>query len=405
MLPRSSSVRSKVSPAMVRLPRGLYLTPAAAAGSRGAAPPGARAAACSRTGWPPAPPPPSPTNSASSRRKRGMSVAGKYGSYEALTLHQRPGVAPPAAVDRKPAALDERAGALDHGLALGRRQQLRERRRQRPGGEALEVLQHRRRHRLVAEVPDHRAQLGLDVEAEAVVDGVDGAVLAEQAVAALAVGVVGDQVEGADALEALVMLGALAQREVVLLEVGGDEALQRALAVRSLLAAHRERHHVPAEGLREVPGGQLAAEEAGRKVPEWPLAAAGLVDGERAGVVEPRLDQERGVAAPRQPALHGEVAAQEHVADARGRHHSLATTTWPLARGQTWPAGSFGSPHIGQVARPARTSVRARSTKAAAWARVIAKRAEAGSAAGGPPSSSSSTCSLAMTTTRSRSLS
>src|SRR5438445_351613 len=166
---------------------------------------------------------------------------------------------------------------------------------------------------------------------------VDGAVLAEQAVAALAVGVVGDQVEGADALEALVMLGALAQREVVLLEVGGDEALQRALAVRSLLAAHRERHHVPAEGLREVPGGQLAAEEAGRKVPEWPLAAAGLVDGERAGVVEPRLDQERGVAAPRQPALHGEVAAQEHLADARGRHHSLATT-WPLARGQTWPA-------------------------------------------------------------------
>src|SRR5438094_648476 len=145
----------------------------------------------------------------------------------------------------------------------------------------------------------------------------------------------GGQVEGADALEALVVPGALAQREVVLLEVGRHEALQRALAVRSLLAAHRERHQVPAERLRQVPGGQLAAEEAGRKVPERPLAAARLVDGERAGLVEPCLHQERGVAAPRQPALHGEVAAQQHLADSGGRHHSLVTT-WPLARGQTW---------------------------------------------------------------------
>src|SRR5207253_2180751 len=165
-------------------------------------------------------------------------------------------------------------------------------------------------------IPDHRAQLGLDVEAEAVVDAVDGAVLGQQAVAALAVGVVGHQVERADALERIVVGGDLAQREVMLLEVGGHEALQRAGAVRTL-------------------------------------------------------------------------------ADVVGRHHSV-WTTWPLARGQTWPAGSFGSPHIGQVARPAFTSARVRSTKAVAWARVTAKRAEAGSAAGVAPSSSSSTCSLAM---------
>ena len=51
--------------------------------------------------------------------------------------------------------------------------------------------------------------------------------------AALAVGVVGDEVEGADARAARSWCsGALAQREVVLLEVGVDEQLERALAVR-----------------------------------------------------------------------------------------------------------------------------------------------------------------------------
>src|SRR4029078_8926333 len=105
------------------------------------------------------------------------------------------------------------------------------------------------------------------------------------------------------------------------------------------------------------------------------------------------LDQERRVAAPRQAALDGELTAGEHLRGRRDGHHAVVTA-WPLLRGQTWPAGSFGSPHIGQVGRPARCSVRARSTNAAAWARVIANRAEAGS--GGPrgsapaaPSSSS----------------
>src|SRR6266850_1243051 len=198
----------------------------------------------------------------------------------------------------------------------------------------------------------------------------------------------------------LVVLGVFTEREVVLLEVGGDEALHRALAVRAV-ALDRQRHHVPAERLGEIPGGQLPAEEPGREVPERPLAALGLVHAERSGVVERRLHQESGVAAPRQPPLHGELAAREHLADVGLRHHSL-WTTWPLARGQTWPAGSLGSPHIEHVARPALTSVRARSTNAVAWARVMAKRAVAGSGAGGSPSSSSSTCSWATTTMRSR---
>src|SRR3546814_14265997 len=51
--------------------------------------------------------------------------------------------------------------------------------------------------RLAAELPDHRAQLELVVEHQAVVDAADAAVEAEEAVAALAVGVVAHEVEGA----------------------------------------------------------------------------------------------------------------------------------------------------------------------------------------------------------------
>src|SRR3546814_6827927 len=47
--------------------------------------------------------------------------------------------------------------------------------------------------RLAAELPDHRAQLELVVEHQAVVDAEDAAVEAEEAVAALAVGVVADR--------------------------------------------------------------------------------------------------------------------------------------------------------------------------------------------------------------------
>ena len=57
------------------------------------------------------------------------------------------------------------------------------------------------------------------MEAQTIVHAVDAAVGAQQAVAALPVGVVGDQVEGADALEPGVVPGVLVQREVVLLEV------------------------------------------------------------------------------------------------------------------------------------------------------------------------------------------
>jgi hypothetical protein len=48
-----------------------------------------------------------------------------------------------------------------------------------------------------------------------------------------------------------------------------------------------------------VIGGELALEEPRRKVPEGPLAALRLVDGERAGVAECDLDEEGGVGRPR----------------------------------------------------------------------------------------------------------
>ena len=60
----------------------------------------------------------------------------------------------------------------------------------------------------------------------------------------------------------------------------------------------------------------------------------------------------------------------------------------------------MGRLQIGQVGRPPFISSLARSTKAAAWARVMRKRAMAGSG-GGVPSSSASMSSLASTTTRS----
>ena len=79
------------------------------------------------------------------------------------------------------------------------------------------------------------------MEGQAVVDGVDQVVGAEEAVAALPVGVVGDEVVDADLLEALAVARVFAQGEPVLLELGLDEELERPLAVRALRG--RDQHH------------------------------------------------------------------------------------------------------------------------------------------------------------------
>src|SRR5438876_1114549 len=171
---------------------------------------------------------------------------------------------------RESAGLSQPPRPRDERVALLLVQQLRER-----GGwplfhESSQVVAHAVGQRLAREIPDHRPQLGLDVEAEPVVDGPDAAVGSEQAVAALAVGVVGDQIERADPGELITVRGLLAEREVVLGEVRVHELLQRAFAVGPI-APHREGHEPPAERLREVIRGQLALEEAGRKIPEGAL--------------------------------------------------------------------------------------------------------------------------------------
>ena len=56
-------------------------------------------------------------------------------------------------------------------------------------------------HAFAGEVPDDGAELELGVEAEAVVDGPDVAVGVDEAVPALAVGAVGEQVEDAEPLQ------------------------------------------------------------------------------------------------------------------------------------------------------------------------------------------------------------
>ena len=178
--------------------------------------------------------------------------------------------------------------------------------------EAAQILQQRRRDRLLAEVPDHGAQLGLRVEGQAVVDRVDPVVRHPEAVAALAVGVVGHQVEEADALERLAVLALLQQREVVLAEVGRHEELERPLSERPLPLS-REGHQPPAERLREEVGGDLAPVEPGREIPQRPLAALRLVHRERGLAVEAALDQEGGVAAAGHAPLDRDLPAGQQV--------------------------------------------------------------------------------------------
>ena len=92
------------------------------------------------------------------------------------------------------------------------------------------------------EVPDHRAELGHGREAEPVIDAPDPAVVTAEHVAALAVGVVGDEEEQGDPGQLGAGLrGVLEQGEVGLLEVALDKPLQRAEAQRRVLADHRRR--------------------------------------------------------------------------------------------------------------------------------------------------------------------
>src|SRR5262249_28672339 len=158
-----------------------------------------------------------------------------------------------------------------------------------------------------------------DVEGEAVVYGVDAAVGAEEAVAALPVRVVGEEVEEADLLELCPVLGALEEREIVLLEVRLHEELERALAERPL-SQRGEGDEARPERFREPVGGDLALVEAGGEIPEGALAPLRLVDGEPGYLAEGQFGEQRHVAAPRQSALDADRAARQEIKLWVGRH-------------------------------------------------------------------------------------
>src|SRR5262249_51673841 len=152
----------------------------------------------------------------------------------AAKSHEWPRVSHAGRVFGKALGGTERAGPREKRCPLLGREQAGERPRQalrgEPPGRGADIF----RDRLSREVPDDRAELWLDVEAEAVVDRVEAAVTPEEAVSALAIGVVRDQVEGAQARERVALLRTGPEREVVLLEVGIDEQLNGARAVRTL---------------------------------------------------------------------------------------------------------------------------------------------------------------------------
>src|SRR5262249_7233557 len=150
------------------------------------------------------------------------------------------------------------------------------------------------RDRLSREVPDDGAQLRLSVEAEAIVDRVEAAVAAEQTMPALAVGVVRDQIEGAEARERRPLPRTPRDREVMLVELGVDEQLHGAWAIGAL-ARERRRDEPEPERLGQLVGGHLAPVEPPREVPERPLAALGLVHPERGGATLGHLDEKRRV--------------------------------------------------------------------------------------------------------------
>ena len=160
------------------------------------------------------------------------------------------------------------------------------------------------------------------------------------------------------------VLARLVDREVVLLVVGVDEPLHRALAERAV-ADDRRRHEVEAHRLAEVVGGQLAAVQPRLEVPQRTLAAGRLVDRLGDVVVAADVDQERRVAAPGHPPfdldlaageqrpLRRPVAAVDHVSSSAGR----------CARRD--PSGSPQNTHAG---RPAPTTELAWSQKPASLA-------------------------------------
>ena len=136
------------------------------------------------------------------KRSTSRSSSSSSGSPES---DKRPGVAAAGAVDREAPLARPGRGPRASSASRSKGSSSAARSSGMPAStNRLDVVEQRVGDGLAAELPDHRAQLELGVEAQPVVDAPRCCRrrVAEQAVAALAVGVVGDEVERADAAAA-----------------------------------------------------------------------------------------------------------------------------------------------------------------------------------------------------------
>ena len=233
------------------------------------------------------------------------------------------------------------------------------------GGDDLEAGELVVGHRLSGPAPQDSAELGVGVEADAVVDAVAVPAGHRQHVAALAVGVVDHGVEDHHPAERGGVL--VDEGDVVVTVVDTVEDVQPPrplgqrphdgdglLVVGGLLpdlhhpgavgpvTEERQRHDVPAEGLGHQVGGPLAVGEgAVGEVPQRPLPRDRLVDHGRAGHV---ADEGR-VGRRHHPAVQRQLAAEE------ARHSAPSPE---IRRGASGPAPGL-RPRAGDGRWPART--------------------------------------------------
>lgn len=152
------------------------------------------------------------------------------------------------------------------------------------------------RNRFAAEVPNDRAQLGVDVEGEPVVDPPQTAIVpATEQVARLTIGVVGEQIEYGDALQLITQIataqGPLLRFDV---ELHGPDTV-------GAVTHDSGRNEGPAqETTKEIARILPPVEGAGWEVPQRRLAPGGLIDADEIRhQILLEHDSERPVGTPR----------------------------------------------------------------------------------------------------------
>src|SRR5579884_3648000 len=148
---------------------------------------------------------------------------------------------------------------------------------------------------LAAKIPDHRPQLGLHVERQAVIDPPQLAAAVPQAVAGLAIGVVGEDVEEKETHQ--VGFVRLAQGILIRVRLRVDVPLDRSNTVRAV-ADDRRRDEIPADRLGDQERRVLPTVEGPVwEVPERNLATPWLVD-RQSLLLAPAQDDREAVIGP-----------------------------------------------------------------------------------------------------------